>query len=94
MVSNNLKYQEINNFAFFSLCIHTYIQVLDFFSVSCNPNWSDEFGHDCQDWLDKGWCTSSGFSSGYYYVNDFGQTPLVCPECGCKEGNLTIFAMI
>ena len=70
-----------------------------FFIVStekCNPNFLDNIGTTCQEYLDGEMCTSSGgygFGWSYTFGKDTqytfehysknGETVLVCPQCGC-----------
>ena len=64
--------------------------------ITCNPNFIDELGSNCQRYLDQKYCTirgeeGDGWSLTTYpiqsYLNKDGESPLVCPHCGCKLGN-------
>ena len=91
---------------FLTSCIHTCIQVFHFISGSCNRYWSNEYGQGCADYINRNWCTPDGdygtawdMAWGTFDENavdgivENGQNALVCPQCGCKEGNLTILPL-
>ena len=79
--------------------VHTY-QVYHLISASCNPDWLNEYAQGCEYYFNNNWCTSDGdygpawdmawgtFDNNVQdgYVEN-GQNALVCPQCGCKEGN-------
>ena len=71
------------------------------FVSECNPDFVTK-GTTCHEFaIDYGLCTSSGDYGPYWDSRPWpmgdgtfddwavnGETPLVCPQCGCKEGNL------
>ena len=56
------------------------------FSTSCNPDWVDVDGDDCEEYEEWGLCdfNANGLVN-YALYNDEGilETALNCPECGC-----------
>ena len=71
------------------------VRALDFFS-GCNPNFVDSIDETCEDYINKGYCSSNGGYGEWWpygrtfeqYANANGETASVCPQCGCKAGNL------
>ena len=69
------------------------LKVVQFVSAKCNPNFVSPY--DSPNWncktLSKSpyGCTSLGdykstfFGTFWDLKNEFGETPLVCPQCGC-----------
>ena len=58
------------------------------FSTSCNPDWKDADGDDCDTWIEEGWCllnNGTQLLASYAVYNEHGilETALNCPECGC-----------
>ena len=65
----------------------------DFLEI-CNSDFVDIDGDNCEKYILKQWCSSSGgYGTGWYWnygsFEDFavnGQTAAVCPQCGCEGG--------
>ena len=56
------------------------------FSASCNPEFADTDGDDCEWYAENGWCEVSAIDFiEYSVVNEHGirETGLNCPQCGC-----------
>ena len=67
--------------------------------VKCNPDFKDENGEDCRKYLDQKYCTTNGEQGVgwtptypiHSFLNKKGESPLACPQCGCKLGNIILF---
>ena len=68
---------------------------------NCNPDFSDDLGNgkkvfNCTDYKNNKWCDESGAQGPQWneveygplnkYENKHGESPLVCPSCGCGKG--------
>ena len=66
----------------------------------CNINFTDETGTNCESYKLNDYCTKTGeegqgwkrntFGSIEKYLNKDNESALVCPQCGCKPGNLEL----
>ena len=69
----------------------------NFLDLKCNIDFKDENEMDCKSYKSNAYCTKQGeegsgwnqniFGSIAKYYNKNNETPLVCPQCGCKLGN-------
>lgn len=68
-----------------------------FEDLKCKANFTDDGGLTCDKYLKREYCTITGKAGkgwdtdtyGYpiqSYLNKDGDSPLVCPQCGCKLG--------
>ena len=59
----------------------------------------DKDNQTCETYIQNNWCTKygeqgagwnkfTGYPSIEKYFNEKGETPLVCPQCGCGKGIL------
>ena len=64
------------------------------FVGQCNPEWKSSDDSTCAQYKEDNLCTEtgdygtgwdSGFGTFEDFKNSFGETALVCPECGCKN---------
>ena len=71
--------------------------LMEFFLLeSCNPDFVDIDGDNCQKYIVNEWCSTfggngTGWDESYGTFEDFavnGKTAAVCPQCGCGGGNL------
>ena len=64
----------------------------------CNPNYKDKDNQTCNSYVKNNWCTETGTQGSAWdnfpqyppideYFNEDGESPLVCPQCGCGKGN-------
>ena len=67
--------------------------------ADCDPEYKDDDDMKCQDYIDNNWCTNNGEQGSNWelsygpideYFNTKGQTPLVCPQCGCGKGLISL----
>ena len=66
--------------------------------LECNPNYRDKDNVTCDTYIRRKWCTKTGGEGPAWkknypnyppieeYFNEKGETPLVCPQCGCGKG--------
>ena len=69
-------------------------------NIECNPNYLDKDNVTCQEYIDKKYCTKNGrqgitwddksYPTIDNYFNSKGETPLVCPQCGCGKGTFRL----
>ena len=61
----------------------------------CNSSFTDSSGDDCEKYKNGNYCSTNGdYGSGWQkswgtfekYAKN-GQTAIVCPQCGCINGN-------
>ena len=67
----------------------------------CNPNWMDLENNTCSYYKENDYCKRSGDHKGSAWEKEWGelkdfldtknQSALVCPECGCEEGDIIKF---
>ena len=66
-----------------------------FVKLECNPKYKDKDGFACDAYSKNNWCTQTGgqgpaWDPDYPSIDDYynanGETPLVCPQCGCNKG--------
>ena len=97
-VSNEQKVNTfIGNFAKTSFELKRIFDCHDFLDLKCNIDFKDENEMDCKSYKSNAYCTKQGeegsgwnqniFGSIAKYYNKNNETPLVCPQCGCKLGN-------
>ena len=66
--------------------------------MKCNSDFADESGTTCDKYAKNKYCTNTGEKGDGWdektypypissYLNENGESPLVCPQCGCKLGN-------
>ena len=75
-------------------------------SEMCNPDFTDDDGirkkiFACQNYTELEWCTSDEkqgkkwnevkYGNLANYTNKFGESPFVCPQCGCGRGIIENF---
>ena len=64
----------------------------------CNPSYKDKDNQTCNSYIKNNWCTETGTQGSAWdnfpqyppideYFNEDGESPLVCPQCGCGKGN-------
>ena len=77
------------------------LKIVKLVSAKCNPNFVSTYkgaeGWKCKDF--SSYCTSSGDYKSLWKVwkgetfwglkNELGETPLVCPQCGCAGNKAT-----
>ena len=73
---------------------------LTFLTSECNPNYRDKDNVTCDTYIKRNWCTKTGGEGPKWnlefdnyppieeYFNEKGETPLVCPQCGCGKGTM------
>ena len=68
-------------------------------NLECNPKFRDKDGLSCDSYTKNKWCTESGdqgpaWGSDYPSIDEYynvdGETPLVCPQCGCNKGMILV----
>ena len=66
-----------------------------FIKPECNSRYKDKDGFACDSYSRNNWCTETGDQGPAWdtdyppideYYNANGETPLVCPQCGCNKG--------